>query len=183
MAILRIPDGQGGYTAVPAIKGERGEPGPPGEGIESATYSAVPNTLMKRTSTGAVSVADPTAGVHAANKNYVDTAVANATPSWDSLSGKPSTFPPASHSHTLADITNAPNSHTSAQTASTLMSRDSAGRARVANPSNSLDIANKGYVDSKAAETRALIDSRTVVKQVDSPPTVFEPGVLYIVPE
>ena len=136
-------------------RGPQGEPGPPGEGIESATYSVVPNTLMKRTSTGAVSVADPTAGVHAANKNYVDTAVANATPSWDSLSGKPSTFTPAMHSHTLADVTNAPNSHTSAQTASTLMSRDSAGRARVANPSNSLDIANKGYVDSTASTTLA----------------------------
>lgn len=75
MAILRIPDGQGGYVTVPAIKGERGEPGPPGEGIETATYSAEPNTLMKRTSTGAVSVADPTASVHAANKRYVDATV------------------------------------------------------------------------------------------------------------
>ena len=40
--------------------------------VQSATYSTTPHTLMKRTSTGAVSVADPTAGVHAANKNYVD---------------------------------------------------------------------------------------------------------------
>ncbi|MGV0434172.1 hypothetical protein ACUY3H_04315 [Corynebacterium ureicelerivorans] len=141
-------------------RGPQGEPGPPGEGIESATYSAVPNTLMKRTSTGAVSVAEPTAGVHAANKNYVDTAVANAAPSWDSLSGKPSTFPPEAHKHTLADITNAPNSHTSAQTASTLMSRDSAGRARVANPSNGYDIANKQYVDTAVGTANARIDTR-----------------------
>lgn len=41
--------------------------------VESATYSATAGTIMKRTSTGAVSVADPTAGAHAANKNYVDT--------------------------------------------------------------------------------------------------------------
>lgn len=72
--------------------------------VKSATYSATGGTLMKRTSTGAVSVADPTAGVHAANKNYVDTTVANATPSWDSLSGKPTTFTPAVHSHELGDV-------------------------------------------------------------------------------
>ena len=40
--------------------------------VQSATYSAIGGALMKRTSTGAVSVAEPTAGVHAANKNYVD---------------------------------------------------------------------------------------------------------------
>ena len=75
MAILRIPDGQGGYATVPAIKGDQGEQGPPGEGIETATYSAEPNSLMARTSTGAVSVAGPTASVHAANKRYVDATV------------------------------------------------------------------------------------------------------------
>lgn len=75
------PRGEPGPKGDPGPQGERGpqgEIGPQGEGIESATYSVVPNTLMKRTSTGAVSVADPTAGVHAANKNYVDGAV-NAT--------------------------------------------------------------------------------------------------------
>ena len=55
------------------------------EGVNSATYSATPYTLMKRTSTGAVSVADPTAGVHAANKNYVDTAVSEARAYTDAL--------------------------------------------------------------------------------------------------
>ena len=55
------------------------------EGVNSATYSATPHTLMKRTSTGAVSVADPTAGVHAANKNYVDTAVSEARVYTDAL--------------------------------------------------------------------------------------------------
>ena len=72
--------------------------------VKSATYSATGGTLMKRTSTGTVSVADPTASVHAANKNYVDTTVANATPSWDSLSGKPTTFTPVTHSHEIRDV-------------------------------------------------------------------------------
>ncbi|WP_144242400.1 hypothetical protein [Corynebacterium ureicelerivorans] len=43
--------------------------------VEAATYSATAGTIMRRTSKGAVSVADPTAGVHAANKNYVDATV------------------------------------------------------------------------------------------------------------
>lgn len=46
--------------------------------LEEATYSATANTLMKRTSKGAVSVADPTANAHAANKGYVDRAIAEA---------------------------------------------------------------------------------------------------------
>ena len=110
MAILRIPDGQGGYVTVPAIKGDKGEPGADGE---------------------------------------------PGTTTWAGITDKPSTFPPASHTHTLADISNAPNSHTSAQTASTLMSRDSAGRARVNAPSNGYDIANKTYVDNTTSTTLA----------------------------
>ena len=98
------PAGPQGEPGPQGPQGPEGPQGPQGEGIESATYSAVPNTLMKRTSTGAVSVADPTAGVHAANKNYVDNAVANSAPSWDSLTDKPSTFTPAVHSHELGDV-------------------------------------------------------------------------------
>ena len=82
----------------------KGEQGPAGDGYNNATYSAEPNTIMKRTSTGAVSVGDPTAGVHAANKRYVDSAVTSATPSWDSLTGKPTAFTPEVHSHELGDV-------------------------------------------------------------------------------
>lgn len=46
--------------------------------FEAATYSATAGTVMKRTSTGAVSVGDPTASSHAANKRYVDAAIAAA---------------------------------------------------------------------------------------------------------
>lgn len=42
---------------------------------------------------------------------------------------------------------------TSADTASSMMIRDSSGRARVKNPSSSLDIANKSYVDAQDAAT------------------------------
>lgn len=44
---------------------------------------------------------------------------------------------------------------TNAYTASTLMMRDSSGRARVQNPSNSYDIANKTYVDSNFVRKNA----------------------------
>lgn len=44
--------------------------------VEAATYSANSETLMRRTKTGAVSVGDPTASVHATNKKYVDGVVA-----------------------------------------------------------------------------------------------------------
>ena len=53
--------------------------------VQSATYSAIGGALMKRTSTGAVSVAEPTAGVHAANKNYVDAALGTARAYTDAL--------------------------------------------------------------------------------------------------
>ena len=44
---------------------------------------------------------------------------------------------------------------TSSYTASTLMMRDSSGRARVQNPSNSYDIANKTYVDTNFVRKNA----------------------------
>ena len=78
---------------------------------------------------------------------------APGTTTWSGLTDKPSAFPPEEHKHTLADITNAPNSHTSAQTGSSLMSRDSAGRARVNNPAADLDIANKQYVDNAVSSS------------------------------
>lgn len=127
MAILRIPDGQGGYATVPAIKGDDGKPG---------------------------------------------------TTTWAGITDKPATFPPEAHTHTLADITGAPSSHTSAQTAGTLMSRDSAGRARVNNPSNSLDIANKSYVDGADSTLRARVDSRPAVFSGDGPPPASIPGAV-----
>lgn len=43
------------------------------------------------------------------------------------------------------------------------------------------DKADRSYVDSKDAEGKAYVDSR--VKQVTSPPSTFEPGVLYVIPE
>ena len=53
MAILRIPDGQGGYVTVPAIKGDKGDAG---------------------------------------------------ASSWAEITGKPTVFTPATHSHSIGDV-------------------------------------------------------------------------------
>ena len=46
-------------------------------------------------------------------------------------------------------------------------------------PTRPEHLATKSMVD----ETRALVETRAVVKQVTSPPSSFEPGVLYVIPE
>ncbi|CAM2803650.1 collagen-like protein [Corynebacterium jeikeium] len=78
---------------------------------------------------------------------------------WGAISGKPETYPPESHKHTLADVTNAPNSHTSAATGNTLVSRDSAGRAQFATPTSAGHAATKGYVDSMSSSLTEIMDT------------------------
>lgn len=54
--------------------------------------------------TGALSLSGPpTAPLHAATKAYVDSLVGVA-PAWTSITGKPSTFPPSSHTHPGSDL-------------------------------------------------------------------------------
>lgn len=100
---------------------------------------------------------EPERDDNAATKKYVDSAVQNNTtpPTWDKVEGKPSEFPPSAHKHTLADVTNAPNSHTSAATANTLVSRDSGGRAQFSTPTSTRHAATKGYVDAQDKATLA----------------------------
>lgn len=56
--------------------------------------------------------------------------------------------------------------------------------ARIVNMAND---AARDYVDERAAgimaEAKALIETRATVKQVTAPPTRYEPGVLYVIPE
>ena len=136
---------------------------------------------------------EPSRDDNAATKKYVDSAVQNNTtpPTWEKVEGKPSEFPPSAHKHTLADITNAPNSHTSAATANTLVSRDSGGRAQFATPTSTghaankayvdgavRDKADKSYVDSQDAEVRAFAQSRPAFfSGAGSPPSTI-PGAV-----
>ncbi|WP_273352442.1 pyocin knob domain-containing protein [Corynebacterium resistens] len=59
------------------------------------------------------------------------------------------------HTHTLREVTDAPNSHTSGATPNTLVSRDGGGRANFADPQSEYHAANKKYVDQKFSEAGA----------------------------
>ena len=86
---------------------------------------------------------NPSKPEHLTNKAYVDGQVASRAAS--------------SHTHTLTQITNAPNSHSSSAVAGSLVSRDSSGRAQFATPVSAQDAATKGYVDTKASESSSSV--------------------------
>ena len=50
-------------------------------------------------------------------------------------------------------------------------------------PSRSDNATTKQYVDSAVAEARAFAETRAIVRQVTSPPSTHELGVLYVIPE
>lgn len=78
-------------------------------------------------------------------RSQVESATRSASQAVQGLAGKSD----KSHTHTRAEI-GIPNYYSSA-ISSSLVYRDSGGRAMVADPHNPLEIANKRYVDSKAA--------------------------------
>lgn len=86
--------------------------------------------------------ANPASNLEAATKQYVDSAdTTNAT-----------------NISTHTALTNTAHGATSAATASTLIARDSAGRAQVATPSAAGDIATKGYADGvRQDNTQAFV--------------------------
>ena len=85
----------------------------------------------------------PVASTAAANKAYVDTKAAIAG-DLGGTAAAPTVTSGAHHTHTSAQISDA----ASAPTASTVVVRDTNGRAQVADPAVAADIATKGYVDS-----------------------------------
>lgn len=104
---------------------------------------------------------------------------------WDAISGRPEAYPPEVHTHVMSDITDLPTV-TTFYTKYTLAKRDQNGRMCV-NPNNSPvypeHVTPKKYVDDEVAEVRALVETRAVVRQVADPPSDYEPGVLYVIPE
>ncbi|TNL98767.1 hypothetical protein [Corynebacterium tapiri] len=143
--------------------------------VTASTYSATPGTLMKRTSTGAVSVASPTASVHAANKSYVDDAVsgkinsAEATQTanggkivkrWDTGQISVPLVPDSSGAATskqyvdgeLAKKVNSSDTSTAA-TGGTVVRRWNSGQISVPLIPDNADVAtSKQYVDQAIAE-------------------------------
>jgi len=72
--------------------------------------AASANTIPQRTATGQVKTASPVADDDSSTKKYVDDGLATKaavshTHLWAELTDKPSTFPPSTHSHVVADVT------------------------------------------------------------------------------
>ncbi len=72
---------------------------------------------------------------------------------WETLAGRPSTFPPASHSHALLDAA------TSAPTGNALARRDAAGRMQASAPAAASDVARKAEIDEISAQVDAKADT------------------------
>lgn len=111
--------------------------------LDAATNAGTASALMKRDASGRAQVAVPSAAADIARKDTVDAVQSNL--------------------NTHAAVGSAAHGATSAPTVSTLMARDSAGRAQVMAPSVSADIANKGYVDT-AVSGATIPDASLTVK-------------------
>jgi hypothetical protein len=111
--------------------------------LDAATNAGTASTLMKRDASGRAQVVAPSAAADIARKDTVDAVQSNL--------------------NTHAAVGSSAHGATSAPTVSTLMARDSAGRAQVVTPSVAADIANKGYVDS-AVSGATIPDASLTVK-------------------
>ncbi|MFW9032128.1 hypothetical protein [Corynebacterium striatum] len=105
---------------------------------------------------------------------------------WEQVKGKPATYPPAPHTHTTGQVEGLDDALAG--------KADKGHKHKVEDVDGVADVllsvskeieakADKSYVDNKAAEARSFAASRAVVKQVTSPPSTYESGVLYVIPE
>src|SRR5699024_7934383 len=115
-------------------------------GLTTETANATASTLALRDTGGRISVGEPTSGANATTKTYVDAQV-TAAKAWANLTGKPSTFPPSTHTHTKAQVTGL-TTEAIAATANTLALRGQNGTLIVADPTVDSEAATKSYVDS-----------------------------------
>ena len=113
--------------------------------VNAATYQPEASTLMRRTSSGRVSVAAPSEAANAANKQYVDQAVltkVDATSTGNRLYG------------TNAGGSQAQLTYANAANANTIPYRGTSGTLPVGAPTSGEHAATKSYVDDSVA-TRA----------------------------
>lgn len=114
--------------------------------------TAAANKYLTTSSNGFITVETPTSSSHPANKAYVDSQVSSASVNWSSLTGKPTTFPPDAHTHTIAQITDLNVSESA--TASTVAKRDTGGRLTINTPVNSTHATTKAYVDAQIVDAK-----------------------------
>ena len=120
---------------------------------DTATANATGNALMRRDSSGRVSVTTPTSTTHAATKGYVDAGDAAAQSAAE-----------ATAAAALAPVKTTVDNATANATANRLVLRDSAGRFKSATPSATTDVANRAYVDAADQALNTLfgeLDDRT----------------------
>ena len=125
--------------------------------VNAATYQPDGSTLMRRTSSGRVSVAAPSEAANAANKQYVDQAVltkVDRTSTGTRLYGTNS-----GGSQTLIQ-------YSSAATANTIPYRATGGTLQVGEPTDSSHATTKTYVDDAVA-------TRATPEQVNARPAIF----------
>lgn len=109
---------------------------------------------------------------------------------WDTVTGKPSVFPPGAHKHKMADISDLPEV-SQGSTGWTLAKRQVSGQISVGEPISPdhattkkyvdgavRDKADKSYVDSKDAEARALVGSRPAFFSGSGAPPSSIPGAV-----
>ena len=82
---------------------------------------------------------------------------------WDAISGRPEAYPPEPHTHVMADIADLPSEYPPEP--------------------HTHDVGSIDGLADDLAEVRAVAESRAVVRQVADPPSDYEPGVLYVIPE
>jgi hypothetical protein len=123
--------------------------------LDAATNAGTASTLMKRDGSGRAQVAAPSVAADIARKDTVDAVQSNL--------------------NTHAAVGSTAHGATSAPTVSTLMARDSAGRAQVVAPSVAADIANKGYVDSSVSTAQSAANAAQTRANANLPKDGSEP--------
>jgi hypothetical protein len=133
------PTGEPGPPGIPGAPGEKGDQGDPGpEGPEGPQGPVGPN--------GGIEDA-PADGLQYARQDEVWTAVVIPAGDWDSLTGKPATFPPDPHTHAYSSLTGipatfAPSAHQHPQSDVTNLVTDLAAKAPLVHTHAQSDVTN-----------------------------------------
>lgn len=126
-----------------------------GDAAAAAGLSVVPPTADVRDGYAAINTRGDELAEHITNGGHP----------WSKISGRPATFPPSAHNHTVSQITDldvdvdiTPNS---------VVRRGSTGRINVAHPSADSNAATKLYVDEKVVPLQTAINGRALAFEGD----------------
>jgi len=95
---------------------------------------------------------------------------------WDAVTGKPSTFPPSTHTHKMADISDMPTVSDAAIN-QTIVQRSEVGTIRAADPQGPNNVTTQRYVDTALSGKAAQVDVLALqqkLARLTAPVTVFQ---------